>query len=134
MAIQVFQEHRKKKGLEAFNEAFSNFLPQLESFANVMQEKREKNKGEEKSRLEKEQATNAIMRLTGRDTSGLPIELQKDFLSKVMQGENEAIKQQAKYQNQLNLMNQLGLSDEFGMGEGSRQNDTGDLTPTQEAL
>ncbi len=59
---------------------------------------------------EKQGATDAILRLTGKDTSGLPLEMQKEYLSKALQGQNEQAKQQSKYQSQLDLMKQLGLN------------------------
>lgn len=59
---------------------------------------------------EKQGATDAILQLTGKDTSGLPLEMQKEYLSKALQGQNEQAKQQSKYQSQLDLMKQLGLN------------------------
>ena len=104
MPIQVIQEKRKPTFAEKMNLGLERGMQGMSQVAEQYQ---------------KHQSKQSMEKLFGPEVANLPHELQKEYVSKHLQGGLEERKQQIKYQNQINMMKQLGL--DFGEGEGQQQ-------------
>lgn len=110
MAIQIIPR------LPSTSDRFFEALGQgAETGLNYYNANHQKQLQDEKLKKEKQQATEFIKQITGKDTSDAPFEFQKEFLSKFLQGQNESEKQKSKYAAQLGMIKELGL--DFGTGE-----------------